>query len=141
MKTWTDRMVRTLSTAAVLCMMIAGTLLLMGSALTQPPLKARGFEFSAATALIANGVDTLVDLQATNVGPTASILVINDNAGGGTDLLMSMNTSTAPAPTATTISTTFRIKPGNQFNIDGRWTGCAMRGDGGTVAARIVATY
>lgn len=135
-----DRWMRTLGSAMVICLLIAGSLLLMGSAVQQPPFAARGFEFSAATTLIANGTDTVVEFSS-GTGPTASLLVINDNAGGGTDLLMSLSAVTAAAPASTAANTTFRVKPGNQINFDGRWVRAALRGDGGTVAARMIASY
>lgn len=138
----TDRALKTLSTAMVLCFLISAAALLMGSAVTQPPVDARGFEFSAATTLVPNGADVLVNLAGVGTpGPCGSLLVINDNAGAGSDLLVALSAVTAPAAGSTAASTTFRVKPGNMFNLDGRWVRAALRGDTGTVAARLIATY
>lgn len=120
--------------------LIAVTLLVMGSAVEKAPVKARMFEFSAATTVVPNGSDLTVSLEAGG-GPTASVLVANDNAGGGSDLLVSFESTSAAAPGTTAASTTLRLKAGNMINFDGRWYRATLRGDGGTVSARVIATY
>lgn len=136
-----DRWLRTLATAMVLCVMVGGSLLLCGSALSRPPSAARGYEFSANTTVVPNGSDVTADFRTPQLGPTQSLLVINDNAGGGSDLLVSLSGATAAAPGSTAASTSFRVKPGNQFNIDGTWVQCVLRGDTATCSARLVVTY
>lgn len=136
-----ERWARTLMTAMLLCFLIAGSALLMGSAVEKAPTQCRGFEFSAATTPVQSGADSLVQFEA-GFGSTASVLITNDgSATTDSDLIVALSASTAAAPTGTTASTSFRLRPGNQFNLDGRWVRCALRGATANVTARVIATY
>lgn len=128
--------------AALVGFLLGAVLLLMGSAVDQPPVSARGFDFNSLTTTpIASGADTSFNLDV-GQGATKSLLIANDNAATtDSDLLVSLNSATAPAPSSTAASTTFRMRPGNMINLDGKWGRCTMRGATGTVTARVIATY
>lgn len=125
-----------LTSILILC-----TIFLLGSAVEKAPVNARSFEFNTGTTNIASGADTTFSLDI-GQGSSASVLIANDNANStDSDLLVAFNALTAPAPSSTAASTTFRLKPGNMVNFDGRWNRCTLRGATGTCTARVIATY
>lgn len=136
-----DRTARTVLTAALCAFLIGVTAFLMGSAVAQPPTQLRGFEFSAATTVVPNGTDVTADLRSPGLAGTASLLLISDEAGGGTDIIVSLSGVNAAAPASTAASTSFRLKPGNMINIDGRWTQAILRGATATGSCRLIASY
>lgn len=136
-----DRWARTLLTAGLLSFLIGATCFLMGSAVAQPPAQCRGYEFSASTTVVPNGSDVTADFLTPGLGPTASLLLISDEAGAGTDISVSLSGITAAAPASTSASTSFRLKPGNMLNVDGRWTKAILRGLTATGSCRLIASY
>lgn len=138
-----ERWIKTVGTAALLLCMIGASLLLMGSAVEKAPTQCRGFEFSAATTPVQSGADSTVNFQAVSgLGATASVLICNDGtATVDSDLIVSLSATTAAAPSDTGASTSFRLRPGDQFNLDGRWSRAVLRGATANVTARVIATW
>lgn len=136
-----DRWARTSLTAALLFFLIGAVTLLMGSAVEKAPTQCRGFEFSQATTPVQSGADSAVNFEI-GMGPTASVLICNDQPStNDSDVIVALSAATAAAPASTAASTSFRVRPGNQFNIDGRWTRCTLRGATANVTVRLIATY
>lgn len=116
---------------------------LMGSALTQPPVDAKGFRFTlAGTPLTVADVD--INLLQFGKGPTCAVTLINDNAGGGNELLFAVSNNVATAAAGAdgaTGSATIVVRPGETMNMDGRFTHIVVRSSAGNTACRIIPNF
>lgn len=107
------------------------------SAVAQPPSDL--LEWEVTTAATANTV-VFRDPSSGQGMTSASVLVVHDTTSGS-DIYVRLN-GTATSPGTTTPSRTFRIKAGESFNFDGRWTSCSyISSDGTTPALRIIVTF
>lgn len=115
---------------------------IMGSALANPPVDLRCIRFTVAgTPLTA--ADTDISFLPLNKGPTCGITVVNDNAGGGADILVCVtnNVVTAAAGADGVISTSVPVRAAESQNFDGRYTHITVRSGSGNSAARIIPMF
>lgn len=115
---------------------------IMGSALAQPPVDLRSIRFTVAgTPLTA--ADTDINLLTLNKGPCVGFTVVNDNAGGGADILVcvSNGVTTAAAASDGVISTSIPVKAAESQQFDGRYTHIVVRSGSGNSAARIIPLF
>lgn len=107
------------------------------SALAQPPSDL--LEWEVTTGAVAATV-FFRDPGTSQPFTSASVIVVHDTASGS-DIYVRLS-GTATTPGTTTPSRTFRIKAGESFNFDGRWTAVSyISSDGTTPALRIIATW
>jgi hypothetical protein len=136
-----DRWLRTIFTAMVLSTLVVLAPALMGSSVEKAPTHLRAFTFSATTTPVPTSSGPLINFE-TGFGSTASVLLCNDETSGtGSDIYVTLDSTTAAAPGNTNASTSFALKPGNQLNIDGRWNRCALLAASANANARVIATY
>lgn len=116
--------------------------ILQGSALTQPPVDLRCVRFTAAGTPLTTA-DTDINFLSLNKGPCCSFTVVNDNAGGGADILVcvSNGVTTAAAGADGAITTSIPVKAAESQNFDGRFTHATLRSGSGNSAARILISF
>ena len=112
------------------------SILLKGSAVANPPSQGYCWQCS-----VGAGSATTVDLTVgATKGPTASLLICNDEVAGGSDVYVSAGTTTPAAP-GTNGGTSWVIKATEKINIDGRWTWLKLLSSSGTINVRLLTSY
>lgn len=128
---------------AIAALLIGVQAFLMGSALVSPPKDQRQFRFTlAGTPLTTADVD--LNILQFNKGPSCGLVLKNDNAAGGGDLLFCVTNGVATAAAGAdgaTGSTTSAVAPGEAVPIDGTYTHVAVRSSSGNTAARIIVLF
>lgn len=139
------------------------------SAVGAPPTVVYGWSFTTGGTPIAAAADTIINFAAQqpsqvqvnllqssgataqpqtsiNLGPTKSVLLINDNASGGANIYVNLNsisghaTGGKPADGANG-SATIILFPGDKINIDGQYTGVGLQSSTGNSAGRVIASF
>lgn len=120
----------------VACGLVFVGILLKGSAVSQPPTQAYCWE-AAPGAVTATTIDLTA---ASTLGPTASILICNDEAAAGASVYCTTNGATPAAPGASG-GRSWVIKATEKINIDGRYTTLKLLSSSGTISVRVLASY
>jgi hypothetical protein len=162
-------------TQLLMCLLVAlllftgGDRELKASALANPPTIVYGWSFTVAGTPIAAGADSIIDFTAARTsqvqvngnqssgtsaqpqtsiqpGPTKSVLLINDNASGGANIVAQLNSisghATGGVPSdGVAGSTVIILFPGDKINIDGQFTGVGLQSSTGNSAGRVIASY
>lgn len=128
----------------MLASLLVAMVVLMGSALAQPPVDLKGFRFTAAgTPLTTADVD--LNFLQFGKGPCCAFTIVNDNAGGGADVLFAVGngiTTAAAGADGSTGSASIPVKAGESAQFDGRFTHCVVRASTGTTTAcRIIPSF
>lgn len=149
--------------------LIATAAAVTADGVANPPTIVYGWSFTTGGTPIASGADTTIDFTAPRpsqvqvnpnqssgtsaqpqvniqLGPTSSVLLLNDNATGGANIYANLNSISAHATGGTPAdgtagSATIILFPGDRINVDGKYTGVGLRSSTGNSAARVFASY
>lgn len=116
-------------------------------AVAKPPNTGRQWSYIAGTLLSTTATTLQLATQSsTDLGPAATVMIMNDDAAGGDDIWYSFDTTTiAAAPTAgSTGSKIYTIKPQEKLSYDIMATSLTLRsatGSGSTGLCRVHVTY